>query len=45
MINALHLLWIVPLAGSFGYVTCGAAFMGLILADWRKYQLMEDASK
>lgn len=30
---------------SFGYVTCGAAFMGLILSDWRKYQLMEDASK
>ena len=22
MINALHLLWIVPLAASFGFVVC-----------------------
>lgn len=22
MINALHLLWIVPLAATFGYVLC-----------------------
>ena len=27
MISAWHLLWIVPLAASFGYVVCGMLSM------------------
>lgn len=27
MISAWHLLWIVPLAASFGYVVCGLLSM------------------
>lgn len=27
MNSALHLLWIVPLAASFGYITCGVLSM------------------
>lgn len=28
MINALHLLWIVPLAASFGFMLCAVLSVG-----------------
>ena len=39
MINALHLFWIVPLAGTVGFLTCAILTIGSAaehdVDDWR----------